>query len=456
MPKKPVEDIVLRTQPRTKKVLPRPPIGEVVPGVGIKTPETSVNQKIRKEDEILETLFNKERHLYPEEKKRSWVYALLGLVGIGVLGFIVLSFMASADIVITPRNEEQEILLSVLARKDSEGDALFKVSNMSLSLEDTLPSKGVKEVDKRASVKIRVFNEYSTSPQKLIARTRFETKEGLVYRISDAVQVPGMIKKGGTITPGSIEVSVFANEPGEKYNISFSDFTAPGLKGTPMYEKIFARSVTPATGGFSGTVNIVDENELEQKRAKLQEELEKKLLLEETALSLESITFPDGLFLTYNETIDDEAREEGGNPVPYKITGELERILLSRQELVAHIIASLFPNVSNPPTDIRGIENLTYEIKDKDLITSPKTADGLTITIRGKARFVWSVPLKTIKEKLAGIPKDDAALEEMFKREFPNLNLKVQVRSVRPRWSQSFPDDPEDITIQEVFDLSEI
>ena len=36
----------------------------------------------------------------------------------------------------------------------------------------------------------------------------------------------------GKNIPGSVDVKVYANEPGEKYNIGLSDFTIPVLKET--------------------------------------------------------------------------------------------------------------------------------------------------------------------------------------------------------------------------------
>ena len=100
----------------------------------------------------------------------------------------------------------------------------------------------MKEIERRASGKIIVFNNYSTNSQRLIARTRFETLEGKIYRIRDAVVVPGISDKDGRKTPGSIEVTVFADEPGEEYNIGYTDFTKnngwPNSTGSPFSTKI--------------------------------------------------------------------------------------------------------------------------------------------------------------------------------------------------------------------------
>ena len=77
-----------------------------------------------------------------------------------------------------------------------------------------MPTTGEEAVEVKASGKIMVYNNFSSEPQRLIIRTRFETKEGLIYRIPESIVVPGKTVKMGWETPGSKEIGVFADEPG--------------------------------------------------------------------------------------------------------------------------------------------------------------------------------------------------------------------------------------------------
>ena len=98
----------------------------------------------------------------------------------------------------------------------------------------------------------------SSDPQRLITRTRFQSPEGLIYRIAESAVVPGKTTKNGVDTPGSIEVTVFADEAGDKYNIKKTDFTIPGFKSdASRFKNIYARSSTDMTGGFVGKMKTI-------------------------------------------------------------------------------------------------------------------------------------------------------------------------------------------------------
>jgi len=86
-------------------------------------------------------------------------------------------------------------------------------------------------VKEKASGQITVFNDFNENTQRLIKNTRFETSEGLIYRIQNSVVVPGQtVDSSGKTVPGSIVVTVYSDQPGEKYNIGLTDFTIPGFK----------------------------------------------------------------------------------------------------------------------------------------------------------------------------------------------------------------------------------
>ena len=131
---------------------------------------------------------------------------------------------------------------------------------MQLSAEESglIAATGITSGGQYASGKITVYNNYSSAPQKLIANTRFQTSDGKIYRIKGAISVPGM---------GVTEATVYADRAGEEYNIGPADFTIPGLKGGPRFEKVFAKSKSAMSGGTSGNVRIVKKEDLDSVRA---------------------------------------------------------------------------------------------------------------------------------------------------------------------------------------------
>ena len=119
---------------------------------------------------------------------------------------------------------------------------------------------GKKLQDQKAQGIVAVFNK-SKTPQVLIASTRLEAPDGKVYRIPKTIVVSGAKTQGGKTTPGVLDVTVVADKPGVEYNLGLSDFTLPGLKGSPKYELVFARSKTEISGGASGEQIIVGKSD---------------------------------------------------------------------------------------------------------------------------------------------------------------------------------------------------
>ena len=104
----------------------------------------------------------------------------------------------------------------------------------------------------------------------------------------------------GKNIPGSVDVKVYANEPGEKYNIGLSDFTIPGFKGDPRFDKFYARSKTPITGGLIGNIKIVPEEDKQATIKQIHSEIEKEIL-NEARLQIPSdfILFDDLIKITF-------------------------------------------------------------------------------------------------------------------------------------------------------------
>jgi hypothetical protein len=179
-------------------------------------------------------------------KKKHWIFgtAIFALVAIFVIS--MMTVFSSATINITPKNQDIEVDMKIVAINGiEEGSIKYEIIKLSKTKTADLPATDEKAVELKASGKIVIYNNFSSEPQRLIVRTRFESPEGLIYRIPESVVVPGKSVKNGVETPGSIEVEVFADEPGEKYNIKKSDFTIPGFKNDANRYKNFHK-ITPS------------------------------------------------------------------------------------------------------------------------------------------------------------------------------------------------------------------
>ncbi len=124
--------------------------------------------------------------------------------------------------------------------------------NLAVKLLPTLMSSGQEEFVARlgkASGIVIFFNGFSSAPQKLVASTRIQSPEGLIFRIKKDIIIPGSEIIRDKIVPGQVEAEVVADEQGSKYNIGLAEFQVPGFRGTPRFDSIYARSLAPFTGG---------------------------------------------------------------------------------------------------------------------------------------------------------------------------------------------------------------
>ena len=129
----------------------------------------------------------------------------------------------------------------------------------------------------RASGVITVYNKYDP-PQAITFRagTHFLADSGKLFRAEKRIVIPSAKKSGGKVIAGSVQVEVTAVESGDSYNISASNFSVPGLKGTAYYYSVYAISENSMTGGFTGDIKKVIEDDITSAHDALVQEIEKQ------------------------------------------------------------------------------------------------------------------------------------------------------------------------------------
>ena len=208
--------------------------------------------------------------------------------------YVILNKISSTTVNISPFKEMVEIDSRLRAYIDPTITGL-SFETMQLSAEDStkVAPTGISSGGQKSSGKITVYNNYSNAPQKLIVNTRFEAKDGKVFRIKEPIVVPGM---------GITETTVYADQAGEAYNIEPTDFTLPGLKGGPRFGKVFAKSKTAMIGGTSGNTMVVKKEDIEKAKISLSEKIKDRLL------SMLSTQKPEG-YLLFDKAIKIEYSE---------------------------------------------------------------------------------------------------------------------------------------------------
>lgn len=205
----------------------------------------------------------------PSRDLKKFLFSFFGVAATLFL-FIVLASLTKAEIKITPRKSDFsiDIPLTVTEAITKVDEVYGMIPGKWLEAEKTVfktfPSTGRKEVFQKAKGRITIYNNFSASPQVLVATTRFQTAAGLVFRILQSVTVPGAIKTSGQLKQGEIEVEIVSDRAGEEYNIEPSDFKIPGFSGTPKYQGFYAKSFEKFSGGFVGLSDIVTKEDIQK------------------------------------------------------------------------------------------------------------------------------------------------------------------------------------------------
>ncbi|MFZ2187989.1 MAG: hypothetical protein WAV73_00295 [Candidatus Moraniibacteriota bacterium] len=142
----------------------------------------------------------------------------------------------------------------------------------------TFNSTGGKSVsNQKAKGKITIYNEFSSSAQPLVATTRFLSDNQKMFRLVQGVTIPGTTKVGEEIKPGVVEAEIVADEAGDSFNIDATNFSIPGFKnsGNDKSTKIYAKSLSPMTGGGNGNdeIHVVSEKDVSDAKDKISLEI---------------------------------------------------------------------------------------------------------------------------------------------------------------------------------------
>jgi hypothetical protein len=378
-------------------------------------------------------------------RKKSWIFGIA--IFILIVGFIVgmMTVFASATIAITPKSQSIDVDMKITGTGDKqEGAVRYEVIKLSESKTASVPATGEEAVELKASGKIVIYNNFSADPQRLITRTRFESPEGLIYRISESVVVLGKTVKNGVETPGSIEAQVFADEAGEKYNIKKSDFTIPGFKNdASRYKNFYARASTDMTGGFVGkqkTVLPADKQTALQNidtetEANLQKELASKV--------------PDGLTLLSDSIIyksQELPQKEESSSVLMGKEVTAYAIMLNTQDLSDQITKEYISKLA----EWKDIKPVVKNFSLLKITGKPDSLDAggkIDLQINGQAKVWASIDTNVINQKLVGAPKKEAA---NLMNEFAGISSIMT--TIRPIWKQSFPNNPLKIHVQTTSD----
>ncbi len=360
-----------------------------------------------------------------------WIAAVCGLLVVAALA--LLSFR-STTITVIPKSRQIALSNSISfiagpeSRPISSSPLTYAVHSFDIEDSEVIPAQGVRHVENKASGSIVVYNEYSASSVKLIKNTRFETPEGLIFRVLADVVIPG---KSGS-SPGEIKVTVVADAPGEKYNVGpVSRFTLPGLKSGDMYSKVYAKSTTPMVGGIVGDEPATAPGALTAAisavRTRLTSKAQEAAFAQ--AVTAGKVAFPGLAQISYQSLPN---TTEAGSAVRIHEKAHIEMPIFSA-DVFAAVVAQSATEVVQPGV----VQLVTGENFQARLATTSSIAygvDPITFTLMGDAQLIWNVDSSALSAALAG--RENSAFETIVGG---FAGIQEAHARIEPPWKKSFP-----------------
>lgn len=186
-------------------------------------------------------------------------------ITLALVGTIIFMSSKRASITIITKSEPLEVTDTlVLDPKNSAAVVPGFATTTVVEYEKVFSPEGTRSEDVAAVGEVTLINE-TAIPQSLIATTRVLSKEGVLFRLTNAVTVPAQ---------GSIKASVYADVKGQSGNIAPTTFTIPGLNEDKQ-KVIYAKSENAMSGGVR-TFGVVEQADVTKAEKTMLEEMKTK------------------------------------------------------------------------------------------------------------------------------------------------------------------------------------
>lgn len=213
------------------------------------------------------------------KKMRRWflIFGIFSIVAVGtVLAYLFIP-KASITIIVKPKTKaiDSEIMgeVNIDSSDVNKGIIPARIIKVDPKITKEYKATGNKSVsNQKARGTVTIYNEYSSSPQPLVATTRLLSANGKLFRLIKGVTVPGTTIVDGQMHPGSIQAQAVADEAGSDFNIGPNKFTIPGFKSRPnKYNKFYAKSDQAMSGGGDGNekVHAITQSDIDNAKNKI-------------------------------------------------------------------------------------------------------------------------------------------------------------------------------------------
>ena len=367
------------------------------------------------------------------ERSSKFPYkTFISMILVVALSLGVLYYFSSAKVLVTP-NTVSAAVDSTFTANQSTGDLPYEIITSEKIASQSVKSSGTKTVSSFASGSITISST-QTKSQNLLAKTRFATQAGLIFRLHEAVTVPA----GSAAQPSTVKVTVYADAIGDTYNVGPTSFSIPGFAGSPQATMITARSSESMLGGASGTVPVIDISLETPARTALITALSPELTSSLQDKIPSGYTLLPGAATTTFTSLAS---------APSPTTGMVD---VKEQGVITAVV---FPNSALAKAVATSVSGLGYQNEPITLLPSSSlklsspslpevNAASFSFNLAGTASLVYTIDSTRIAASVAGKSRSAA---QVALTAYPEIKSAIIV--LRPFWRQTFPQDPSTIAI---------
>jgi len=324
-----------------------------------------------------------------------------------VITFIVFLFLPKANINLVIKSEKFSRSFDLVADKNIVSPDLEKnsipaqISETFLEKSTKAEASGKKQIGQKAKGSVKIYNYYDSDAQTLAVGTKL-TKDGRVFKTTQAVTVSGVTKQAGQDVPGTATVSVEAEKEGDQYNVTAGKFAVSGYPSASFY----GQSSQNMSGGYSRLITIVSQQNTDSAKDSLlndlnnqaKDELSKKVSsdfeLVDGALQTEIVEF------STDPGIDAEASE-----FTAAIKIKVSALVYKKSELDQLIEENFRKAVEEKEKEVVEIskDQLNKTVKNVDLAKGT-----MSITVSGEANVAPKLDQAKLKTSLVGKSRMEA------------------------------------------------
>jgi hypothetical protein len=278
-----------------------------------------------------------------------------------------------------------------------------------------------------------MYNNYSTKPQILVKGTRLSSDNGKIYLLTSSVTIPGQSTVKGVVTPGTVVAKILAEKEGTSYNLTTTNFTLPGLKSSPRYKSVYAKSKTAITGGAAPKSKIVvDKQTLQDIRDSLYDSAMKQIAAEKA----------DEYMLIGGATQDSLTVESSTTA-----SLALSALLIKKSDLALYIQTAKNLDIKISPTNADSViidtTNLSLDIPSSLDISKITDLNSFKISLNGTTTINSDFSDDKISNEISGLDGGSARKILMDKVGVNAVNLEIW-----PWWVSTVPSNPDNIKIK--------